>query len=68
MPMPALITSTLEPNTKSQKDCDNELLEKFFEMFAKHFYENCTMSLKILGGRDEIYETFEDLHIHCSVC
>ncbi|XP_001952368.3 uncharacterized protein C3orf38 homolog, partial [Acyrthosiphon pisum] len=80
MPMPTPITNALEPNTKSRKDRDNELLEEFIEMFAKHFYdllndlgipgknqldcrhfyENCTMSLKILGGSNEIFETCED--------
>ncbi|XP_022165209.1 uncharacterized protein C3orf38 homolog [Myzus persicae] len=80
MPMPTPITSALAPNTKSRKDRDNELLEEFIEMFAKHFYdllndlgvpgknqldcrhfyENCTMSLKILGGSSEICETCED--------
>ncbi|KAL5241031.1 hypothetical protein ACI65C_008441 [Semiaphis heraclei] len=80
MPMPTPINSALELNSKSRKDRDNELLEEFIEMFAKHFYdllndlgipgktqldcrhfyENCTMSLKILGGSNEIHETCED--------
>ncbi|XP_015370239.1 PREDICTED: uncharacterized protein C3orf38 homolog [Diuraphis noxia] len=80
MPVPTPTTSTLEPNKKSRKDRDNELLEEFIEMFAKHFYDllndlgtpgknqldcrhfydNCTMSLKILGGSSEICETCED--------
>lgn len=80
MQIPTPITPALQPNTKSRKDRDNELLEEFIEMFAKHFYdllnnlgipgkdqldtrhfyENCTMSLKILGGSNEIFETCED--------
>jgi len=80
MSMPTPINMALEPNTKSRKERDNELLEEFIEMFAKHFYdllndlgvpgknqldnrhfyENCTMSLKILGGSNEISESCED--------
>lgn len=76
--MPTPVNMALDK--KSKKDRDNELLEEFIEMFAKHFYDllndlgvpgknqldtrhfydNCTMSLKILGGSNEISETCED--------
>lgn len=78
MPVPA--TTALVLDKKSRKDRDNELLEEFIEMFAKHFYdlfndlgvpgknqldtrhfyENCTMVVKILGGSEEINENCED--------
>lgn len=64
------------PNSKTRKDRENELLEEFIEMFAKHFYDlfndlgvpgkdqlnerhfyqNCTMAVRILGGNEEINE------------
>ncbi|XP_050529167.1 uncharacterized protein C3orf38 homolog [Daktulosphaira vitifoliae] len=71
----------IEPSsTKTKKEHDNELLEEFIKMFAKHyydlfndlgipdknqldnrhFYENCTMAVRILGGSEEINETCED--------
>lgn len=77
MPTP----TTIAPVTnKSRKDREQELLEEFIEMFAKHFYEllndigipgknqldsrhfyeNCTMAVKILGGSEEINEKCED--------
>lgn len=79
MPMP--ISTALVPKTKKdKKEHENELLEEFIEMFAKHFYdlfndlgipgknqldsrhfyENCTMALKIIGGSEEINENCED--------
>lgn len=80
MAMPIPTSTALVPNMKSKKDRDNELLEEFIEMFAKHFYdlfndlgipgksqldgrhfyENCTMVVKILGGSEEINENCED--------
>lgn len=80
MPTPSITTAVAPNNTKSRKDRENELLEDFIEMFAKHFYElfndiglpgknqldgrhfyeNCTMSLRIYGGNDEINEKCED--------
>lgn len=73
--MPVLNTAAVS-NSKTRKDRENELLEEFIEMFAKHFYElfndlgvpgknqlnerhfyeNCTMAVRILGGSEEINE------------
>lgn len=81
MPVETSMVAALVPNSKKyRKEHENELLEEFIEMFAKHFYElfndlgvpgknhldsrhfyeNCTMVLKIIGGSEEINESCED--------
>lgn len=80
MPMPVPTPTVLANHTTSRKDRNNELLEEFIEMFAKHFYdlfnnlgvpgkdqldtrhfyENCSMVVKILGGSEEINENCQD--------
>jgi hypothetical protein len=80
IPTPPINTVSAPSNTKDRKERENELLEDFIEMFAKHFYdlfndigvpgknqldgrhfyENCTMAVRILGGSEEISEKCEN--------
>jgi len=78
-----MLTPSIAPapsTKKDRKERENELLEDFIEMFAKHFfelfnnlgvpdtnqldgrhfYENCTLGVKILGGSEEINENCID--------
>jgi len=77
---PLSVTGPVSKSKIDRKEHENELLEEFIEMFAKHFYdlfndldvpnkdqldgrhfyENCTMAVRILGGSEEINENCEN--------
>lgn len=56
-----LLEEFIEMFAKNFYDLFNDLgIPGKNQLDSRHFYENCTLSLKILGGSNEISETCED--------